>query len=63
MIYMRDQKQEVLSIVHVRTGYGESLIASARSADIIEQMLKLDSIYLHGTLKTLSSDPDVSGRL
>lgn len=60
IVYIRDEKFEVLNIVDLGTRYGERAIAKMRSAENMTEMIEKEWIYHHGAPAMFSADPEFS---
>ena len=58
VVYIRDEKFEVLNVIDLGTRYGERAIARTRSAESMTHMLETEWIYHHGAPAQFSADPE-----
>lgn len=58
VVYINEEKFEVLNIVDTGTAYGERSIAPSRSSDNMKAMLESMWICRHGTPKRFATDPE-----
>ena len=58
IVYIKEEKYEVLNIIDLGTRYGERAIATTRSAENMTNMLETEWLYHHGAPDKFSADPE-----
>lgn len=58
IVYIKEEKYEVLNIIDLGTRYGERAIATTQSAENMTNMLETEWLYHHGAPGKFSADPE-----
>lgn len=61
-VNIRGERYEVLNIVDTGTRYGERVIASTHSGDVMMKLIETEWIYHHGAPEAFSADPEFCKR-